>query len=242
MICYACENKREEYELSEYKLKKGGHNVQVCLECENSYEKYLDYIKRNCLIDGVSYELTSDDKKMIERERKLRLENEEEERLLDCKKYVYYFSNEPLKKPEYNHQVLKYINGFLNVEEDTEEHIQRFKFKGVVGQHFHLDEWDGLTNVHISIDTVSKEYQKVKKPEETQWRDRVRKWYSGRFECDENLCNVSFGFVQYDNEPFGEVWVNYDFICSKSYRIKRLIEGLIKDGIEVWRTSTLDRK
>ncbi|GIN58493.1 hypothetical protein J8TS2_28120 [Lederbergia ruris] len=229
MICYSCKNECEDYELSEHELKLGGQ-VDICLECENTYEFYLDVIKRECLIDGVSYDLTSDDKKMIERERKLRLENEEEERLLDCDKSIFYFSNEPKKKPEYNHQVLKYINGFLGIEDDTEEHIQRFRFKSMIERHWHLDEWDGLTNVHIYIDTVSKEYQKVKKPEETQWRNRVRKWYAGRFECDdESLYNCTFGYSQIDNEPFGEVYVSYDFICSKSYRIKRLVEGLIKE-------------
>ncbi|AIF45414.1 hypothetical protein [Virgibacillus sp. SK37] len=231
--CYGCNEDTFSFLVSEYELKSGG-KVNVCIECENNAEVYFDKIKRNCLIDGKAYELTENDRKQIRLERKLRLEKEEDERILDCKKSIFYFSNVPLKKPEYNHQALKYINEFVGADDSNEDHIQRFKFNYAIGKHWHLEEWDGLTNVHIYIDEVSKEYQKVKKPEETKWRDRTRKWYSGRFECDESFYNVTFGFSQYDNEPCGDVYVSYDFICSKSYKISRLVKKLlIEDGWEV---------
>lgn len=227
MTCYCCKKELEEYLVSEYELKKGG-TVQFCIECENTAEYYFDVIKRECLIDGVNYDLTSRDKKQIRAERKLRLEKEEENRLLDCDKSIYFFSNAPVKSVEYNHQVLNYINKFIDAE-DNEGHIQRFKFKYTVGQHWYFEEWEGLKNVNIYIDTVNKEVQKVKKPGDTEWRERVRKWYSGRFQCDEDFYNVTFGFSKYGDDQINDVHINYPFICSKSRKIRKLIKGLLVD-------------
>lgn len=229
--CYGCKKDKFDFLLNKYELKKGG-TVHFCVECENNAETYFDVIKRDCLIDGKSLEVTSKDEKEISTARKLRLEKEEEERKLDAPKSIYWFTNEPKKKPEINYQVLKYINQFLDVDEYKEEHIQRFKFNQSINKHWYFDfvEELGLSEVHIYLDDVKKEYQKVKKPHETEWRDRIRKWYSGRLQCKQNFYNVTFGFSQYDNEPIGEVYVNYPFLCSKSNKVARFIESLIEKG------------
>lgn len=235
MICYSCKNEKEANELSDYELKSGG-SVSVCLVCENTSEYYLDVIKRECLIDGVAYELTDDDIKQIRIESKMRKEVEEDERrqdeALSADQPIFFFTNEPLKKPEYDYQALKYMNGFLGNEEHEESHVQRFKFKDAVCKHWYVGDWDGLTNVNIYIDTINKDYQRVRKPGEKEWRNRTRKWYSGRFECDESFYNVTFGFSQVEDKPFGDVYVNYSFICSKGWKIGKLVEELRTELLE----------
>lgn len=230
MNCYICKGNDES--TSVYELKQGG-TVDICLVCENTYEYYLDVIKRECLIDGESQDVTRDDERIIRKERELREKEEQRQKdydkLVDSDGSIFYFSNEQLRTLEYNHSVLRYASGFLDIGDDYEDHVQRFKFNYAIDKHWYIDEWDGLRDVNIYLDNVKKETQKVKKPEETNWRERTRKWYSGRFECHESLYNVTFGFSRYDNEPCGEVWINYDFICSKSYKIARLIKGLLKD-------------
>lgn len=154
----------------------------------------------------------------------------EETRMIGLDKSIFFFSNKPKKDVEYNWPALRYINNFLDSKDEHEtDHIQRFKFNYAIGKHWYIGDWDGLTGVNVYLDTVKKEYEKVKKPEETKWRDRVRKWYSGRFECNEDFYNVTFGFSQYDNEPYGEVYVSYEFLSSKSRKISKLVEGLINN-------------
>lgn len=227
MSCYIC--KKNDEQTSEYELKVGGQ-VDICFVCENTYEYYLRYIKREMLIDGVPYDVTSQDEKIIKKERKLRERQEEEEaeyeRLVDSNGSIFYLTNQQKKNIDYDHQVLRYVNSFLGVDADDESHIQRLKFNYIVAKHWHLDEWDGLSNVHIWIDQVSK---KIEKPEEKEWRERTRRWYRGKMECDEDFYNVTFGFSQYNDEPCGDIWIDYSFICSKSYKLARLIRGLLMD-------------
>lgn len=229
--CYCCGITEEK--TSTYDLKSGG-NVEICLVCENTYEIYLDKIKRDCLIDGVAYDLTKQDEAVIKRERELRKQQKHEEeeynRLMDSEQSIFYFTNKQSKRVEPNHQVIRYVSGFLGLD-DEEADIVGMRFNYPVGKHWHLNKWDGLSNVHIRLDEYSIEHQKVKKPEETHWRNRVRKWYSGRFECDEDFYNVTFGFKQYDDELCGDIYVNYAFICSKSYKVAKLIRELLEaDG------------
>lgn len=222
MSCQSCGT--ADLELSLYDLKTGGQ-CSFCIVCENTYEYYLDKIKRNCLLDGIAYELTKDDKKMIEKERKLRLENTYEIDELSTKG-IYYFSNEPVKEVDMNYQALKYVNYFLDKEDHNTEHLQRFKFKNAIGRSVYIGEFDGLSNVIVTIDSVNKTYEKVKKQGEKEYRNRVRKWYSGRFQCNEDFYNCTFGFSQLDDNEFGSVYVNYDFLCSKSNKIANLVESV----------------
>src|SRR5690625_888085 len=98
--CHYCNEDTLDFLTDTYELKKGG-TVDVCVVCENDAEIYFDKIKRECLIDGESLEVTREDEKEITREKRLRHRKEEEERVFDCDKSIFYFSNEPLRKPEY---------------------------------------------------------------------------------------------------------------------------------------------
>ncbi|WP_018923848.1 hypothetical protein [Salsuginibacillus kocurii] len=227
MSCYVCKKDMESYMLSQYKLKQGG-TVDICIECENTSEYYFDVIKRECLIDGESLELTASDEKLIKIEKKQRKELEEEQELLDADKGVFLFTNEPNKKPEYDGQVMQYINQFLGVEDES--HLQRFRFTYPMKKHWHLEEWDGLSNVHIYLDSVKKSKYKAKKPEETEYKERIRKWYSGRFESDQDFYNATFGFSIDKDEPIDRVCVDYGFLCSKKHKVSRLIAGLLSDA------------
>lgn len=222
MSCQCCGT--ADLELSLYELKAGGQ-CSYCIVCENTYEYYLDHIKRNCLLNGVAYELSTHDKKIIENEKKLRLENMYQIDELSSKG-IYYFSNEPVKDVDMNYQAMKYVNYFLDKQDHDTEHLQRFKFKKSIGRSIYIGNFDGLTDVRLTIDTVNKTYEKVKKQGETEYRERVRKWYSGRFECNEDFYNCTFGFSQIDENEYGSVYVNYDFLCSKTNRISKLVESV----------------
>lgn len=224
MNCYGC--KKDKTNIKQYELKKGG-KVAFCLECENDTLIYHDFIKRECLIDGVAYELNKGDRKEIQIGKRLKERQDEEKRLFDNEKLIFYFNNESKREPELNYQALKYMNGFLNKDDHDTDHMQRMLFNHGIGKHWYIEEWKGLTGVNVYIDSMSKEHQRVRKNSDEQWRERVRKWYSGRFECDESLYNCTFGFSQYDNEPFGDVYASYEFICSKKYDVQMLVNELI---------------
>lgn len=231
MKCYCCQQEIEDELYSEYKLKDNKGNVNICIECENSQEIYLDKIKRNCLIDGQVYEVSRSDEKIINSERALRAREEESERKYNCKKSIYYFSN--AQKFQENYQAIKYCNGFLGVAEDSEDNIQRMKFNYSINKHWIIDEtWDkDLGKIDIYLDNFNKEIQKVKKPEETEWRERTRIWWSGKIVCEEDFYNATFGFSTYSDygEEVNDVYVNYQFICSKSYKLSKKIMQLLKE-------------
>lgn len=238
MKCYCCKRDIEDDLYSEYKLKTG-EKVKICIECENDGLTYFDIIKRNCLIDGIAYDITKQDEKYIENEKKLKAEKDEEDRLMNCGKSIFYFTNNDGKKPEtwgMNHSAVKYANFFLSIKESNEEHIQRFRFNYVVGRHWHLDGWNNLGDVNIYLDSYKIENYKARKPGEAEWQDRTRTWYSGRIVCSCDLYNTTFGFATYSNEDniVNDIYINYQFICSKSYKFARLIKQLLKeDGWKV---------
>lgn len=220
MTCYCCKGDTEQMSL--YELKSGG-NVNICWVCENTYEHYLNVIKRECLIDGETLTVSKDDESIIKRDRRLEQEARDNEMadLIENEPSIYHFNN---TDTELNHHVLTYAAEFLSIDNPKALHV---KYDHYIDLKWHFDEWDGLSNVYIYLDSVNKKAEKVKKPEEKEWRERTRKWHSGRFECNNDLYNVTFGFAQYDNEPCGEVYVNYQFTCSKSYKIARLVKELL---------------
>ncbi|WP_143760503.1 hypothetical protein [Paenibacillus odorifer] len=210
--------------MSTYELKSGG-NVNICWICENTYEHYLNVIKRECLIDGEPLTVTRDDEIIIKKEGIMRLEQESKDNemadLIQNEQQIYYFNN---ADTELNHHVIDYAAEFIGLDKPKVLHV---KYGHFIDLHFHLDEWDGLSNISIYLDSMNKKIEKSKKPEEKEWRERTRKWYSGRFECYNDLYNTTFGFAQYDKEPCGDVYVNYQFTCSKSYKIARLVKELL---------------
>lgn len=226
MSCYCCSKDNEQ--TSVFELKSGG-NVDVCLVCENTYEYYLDYIKRNCLIDGVAYGLSKQDESDIKREQKLRKQQEHEEaeyeRLVDSKGSIFYFTNEQKKNVEMNHHVIQYAEEFTGSNSDDAK-LMRFNYP--VQQSWFLEEWDGLRNCNVYLDDYNLEVQRVKKSDEKEYRERRRYWYRGRFECDNDLYNTTFGYALYDNDKtIDRVYLNYQYICSKSYRLEKLIKYLV---------------
>ncbi len=175
----------------------------------------------------VKKDLTDKDRKAISIMRKQRTEEEEEERKFQLPKSVFYFNNEPLKKPEYNHQVFNYINHFVGVEEDHDDHVQRFRFTHSKPIKIEIDEYEGFKDIVIRLDGYKTYYERVKAPEEKEWRNRTRKWFFGRFESDNTFYNQSFGFAQYDDNPIDRVHLNL------SYSQNRKIIGLIKDELSI---------
>lgn len=228
--CYCCNKKFPEHQISEYELKDNSKKINVCIECENSQEIYLDKIKRLCLIDDLSYEVSRLEEKIINDERSSRLKEEEISRLRDCKKSIYYFSN--AEKFEVNYQAIKYANGFLGVLGDSADQLQRMKFNYDCNKHWSIDKsWDkNLGKIDIYLDSFKKEIQKVRKPGAVEWRERTRIWWSGRIVCEEDFYNATFGFSTYsDNDLVNEIYVNYQFLCSKSYKLSKKIMELLKE-------------
>lgn len=238
MECYCCNKEINNDEYSEYELKEDKSKVYVCFECENTYEYYLDKIKRNCLIDGGSYEVTKNDEKFIEKERALRLEEEEELRLKDCNKSIFYFTNKHGKVPkvyENNHQLLRYCNEFLGTGDDfNNDNIQRFTFNFSTNKHWIIPkEWDkNLGGIYIYLDNFKKDTYNSKTHNEKNWNAKTREWWHGRIVCEEEFYNTTFSFCT-ENNIFDRVYIDYSFICSKSYKLERKIEELlIKDGFK----------
>lgn len=230
--CYFCEQQHDQHNFSQYELKDGTGKVDVCVECENDGLTYFDKIKRLCLIDGQDLPVTRKDEKYIEAEKKLRAEADEEERIRWMPKSIYYITNEPKKGIELDYQAIKFVNGFLGKKDHETDHVQRLKFNFDIDKRWVVEGFDVFDRVEIWLDGVKKEYQKVRKPEETEWRDRVRRWYFGRIITGIDLYDTTFGFSQYDNEPCGDVWLNYKFKCSKSYKFARLIKEQLGSEFE----------
>ncbi|MBU3216661.1 SAM-dependent methyltransferase [Clostridium estertheticum] len=234
--CHCCNKKFPEYQISEYTSKDGLSIENICIECENDSLTYMNIIKRNFLIDGESYEVTRADEREIKKEESLKREKDEAERKRDCKKSILYLSN--AEKFDINYQIVKYANGFIGTQEDSgEDNIQRCKFNYGCNKHWSIDKtWDkNLGKVDIHLDSFKKEIQRVRKPGAVDWRERTRIWWSGRILCEEDFYNATFGFSTYsDDEIVKEVYVNYQFICSKSYSLsKKIMELLKEDGFKV---------
>ena len=230
--CYCCNKKFPEDQISEYELKDGLSTKNICIECENDSLMYMDIIKRNFLIDGQAYEVTKVDEKEIKKEKSLKYEKDENERLRDCKKSIFYLSN--AEKFEINHQAIKYANGFLSTGEDSgEDNIQRCKFNYGYDKHWEIPtSWDkNLGKIDIYIDSFKKEIQNIRKPGEKVWKERTRTWWSGRIICEEDFYNATFGFSTYSNEGemVNDIYVNYQFLCSKSYTLSKKIKQLLKE-------------
>lgn len=238
MKCYCCDKEINSGEYSEYQLKKDKSRVYVCFECENTEEYYLDKIKRNCFIDGKSYEVTKKDEKVIEKERALRIKEEEEIRLMDCNKSIFYFTNKQGRVPgiyDNNYQLLRYCNEFLGVKDDlNNDNIQRFTFNSIVNKHWIIPEdWDKtLGRIDIYIDDFKKDTYKSKSHNEKNWNEKTCLWWHGRIVCEEEFYSTTFSFCT-ENNIFDRVYVDYGFMCSKSYKLETKIkELLIKDGFK----------
>lgn len=232
--CKVCNNKIKNDLYNEYELKECNSIVNICIECENNGLVYFDYIKRNCLIDGESYELTKQDKEYIRREKKRKRIKEEEERALDIPKSIFYFTNKDgrnIDKLDPNFQVIKYANFFLDNELDKMDNIQRFKFPYHIFRKWEIKDFEGLDTVIITLNNYSKEIEKHRKPSENKWKERTRTWYSGKIKTDVDLYNTTFGFATYSDKEnnINDVYINYDYICSKSYGFRKLIKKLLKE-------------
>lgn len=240
MRCYSCNKEITRNDYSEYQLKKDNSKVQFCLECANDELVYFDVIKKDCLIDGESKELSDGDKKYIKNERIRRNREKKEHRLIDCNKSVFFFTNKQspfLSKLDINHQVLRYCNQFTGQDDiDEEEYIQRFRFPFSIHKTWKLN-YEDLGEITIILEGYKKEVEQVRKDRTEKWRDRVRKWYHGKItvpNCD--LYNCTFGFATYDNIKeikFNNIYVNYDYICSYSWKFRRILAYLLKEDFNI---------
>lgn len=240
--CYCCEKEIDDSCIDssgrEYELKTGG-KVQVCFVCENDEYQYVHKIKADCLIDGRSYDVTAKEKKNkknLEAKNK-QFEQDEIEwaKLIEGGQKVYWFCNRGSRKFEHN-SALRYANEFLGNPDATEEQsLKRFMFGYVVEcvNDVYLEDVVGLKWVKLILDGVSISNYKARKPGETEWQDRIRKWYYGRVLTSCDLYDSSFGFSWHSNDKkYGDVYMGYPYLCSKSWQMSNLVKEHIVSQLE----------
>ena len=210
--CYCCNKEIEEYQVTgDYKLKDTKEDVLVCFECANDKYIYLSKIKSNLLIDGELYELTNSDKKHLkdlEKEREIEIE---QKRLESIDKNIYLFTNKQRQNTvgeNSNHQLLTMCKDFQSANDDN---IIKIKYPFIVDCKKHFENILGLEYIDISVDSLKIE------------RDNQRHIYKGKIKTSWSLYDTSFSIFYYENNKKANVYVNYNFICSKSYSMKKLI-------------------
>ena len=210
--CYCCNKEIEEYQVTgDYKLKDTKEDVLVCFECANDEYIYLSKIKSNLLIDGESYELTNSDKKHLkdlEKEHEIEIE---QKRLESIDKNIYLFTNKQRQNTvgeNSNHQLLTMCKDFQSANDDN---IIKIKYPFIVDCKKHFENILGLEYIDISVDGLKIE------------RDNQRHIYKGKIKTSWSLYDTSFSIFYYENNKKANVYVNYNFICSKSYSMKKLI-------------------
>lgn len=210
--CYCCNKDIEEYQVAgDYKLKDTKEDVSVCIECANDEYTYLYKIKSNLLIDGELYELTNSDKKHLkdlEKEREIEIE---QKRLESIDKNIYLFTNKQRQNTvgeNSNHQLLTMCKDFQSANDDN---IIKIKYPFIVDCKKHFENILGLEYIDISVGGLKIE------------RDNQRHIYKGKIKTSWSLYDTSFSIFYYENNKKANVYVNYNFICSKSYSMKKLI-------------------
>lgn len=221
--CYCCNKEIEEYELGgEYK-SKDDKDVLVCFECENDEYMYLTKIKSDLLIDGVAYELTNSDKKSIKRLEEERNRDIEQKRLASIDKSIYLFTNQARQTVENEYSQVHLINMCKDFQSATDENVVKIKYPFIVDCNVHLIDTLGLKYIDLSVNDLSIEHYKAKKPGEKEWNNRQRHIYHGTIKTSCDLYDTTFAIFYYPHDKTCSVYVNYEYICSKSYGMKKLI-------------------
>lgn len=222
--CYCCNKDIEEYQVAgDYKLKDTKEDVSVCIECANDEYTYLYKIKSNLLIDNESYELTNSDKKHLKNLEKERERDIEQKRLESIDKSIYIFTNQQRQDivgENSSHQLLTMCKDFQCANDDN---LIKIKYPFIVDCKKHFENILELEYIDISVDSLRIEHYKARKPGEKDWNDRQRYIYKGRIKTSCDLYDATLGIFYYPHDKKASVYVNYDFICSKSYSMKKLI-------------------
>lgn len=222
--CYCCNREIEEAELGgDYKLKNTNEDILVCFECENDEYMYLSKIKPNLLIDDESYELNDKDKKYLKVLEKERNRDIEQKRLESTDKSIYIFTNQQRQDvigENINHQLLNMCKEFQSAEDDN---LIKIKYPFVIDCKKHFNNTFGLSYIDLSVDSLRIEHYKSKKPSEKEWNNRQRHIYRGYIRTSCDLYDTSFGIFYYPHDKSCSVYVNYNYICSLSYKMKNLI-------------------
>ena len=233
--CYCCDRDIEEYETmsDKYTLKSNGDSVLVCLECGNDQLMYIDKIKPNLFIDEEDVPVTEHEKKMLkylikERDRELEIN-----KLNSFEKKIYLFTNQQRQDvigESINHQVMKMCQEFQSA---TDDNVIKIKYPFIINISRHLENTLGLEWIDLEVKSLKIESYKSKPQGKEEWNNRQRYIYSGEINTSCVLYNTAFGIFYYPHNKRVTVYVNYDFICSKSYGMKRLIEeSILKELIE----------
>ncbi|BAE47709.1 SAM-dependent DNA methyltransferase (plasmid) [Clostridium botulinum] len=234
--CHCCNKDTPTWQLTEYTTKDRKENVQVCLECENDELVYLDKIKRDLfLCDGESYEITNKDERRI-RELKILKEKElQEKECMEWNKEIYILTNctgKSLEFIEINHQLLNLCNEFHGIDNFAEKNWIKIKYPYLTNKEWEIDNIDIFEKVKIILEGCTVQHEKCRKNKNEDWQDRIKAHWFGKIITNNELYDTTFGFFTEDNkkELSGDVWVNYDYVCSKNYIFKDLIKKLLKEN------------
>lgn len=230
--CHCCNKEIIEEEIAETIDDKF-----ICLECFNDEYTYIKQIK-----PLLGLENTATDNKtlrILEREKEINKFNED---LIKQNKVCYFLSNSNGVFNDYINKAynIKFLSTFTDIDEDEiEKHIIKCRYNYLVeNKSILIKNFDNLEWVKITYDGYKVEHQKVKKPNEKEWHDRVRKWHYGTIETSCDLYNTTWGMATYDKASLKEtvlkdnkcIYVNYNYICSYAYRFRDLIRKLIEEG------------
>lgn len=232
--CCCCDKEIIEEEIAETIDDK-----LICLECFNDEYTYIKQIK-----PLLGLEITATDKKtlrILETEKEINKFNED---LMKQDKVCYFLSNSNGAFNDYMIKAysIKFISVFANINEsEIEKHIIKCRYNYLVeNKSILIKNFDNLEWVKITYDGYKVEHQKVKKTNEKEYHDRVRKWHYGNIETSCDLYNTTWGMATYDKATLKEtvlkdkscIYVNYNYICSYAYKFRDLIKELIeKDKI-----------
>lgn len=79
-----------------------------------------------------------------------------------------------------------------------------------------------MSNINYDL---KKDTYKSKIHNQKNWK-KTRLWWYGRIICEEEFYNTTFSFCT-ENNVFDRVYVDYSFICNKSYKLERKMEELL---------------
>lgn len=233
--CYCCDKEIEEYQLAsgEFKLKSTDEEVLVCFECINDSYMYYKKIIPNLILDGESYELSKNDKKTLENLEKEKEIREKQEKEISYEKTVYILSNDKRRMTIsecQNHQQLEMVKQFQNC---TEDNIVRIKFPKIINISKIFENQIGLDYIKITVDDLKIEHYKSRAVGEKEWTDNQRHIYHGTIQTSVDLYDTTFGIFYYPKNNRCSVYVNYDYNCSKSSGLKKLIkENIVHELIK----------
>lgn len=259
--CYCCNNDIYENEFYRTYEKKEGGEVVVCLECENDELMYSDKIKRNLVIGGENYEISKEEEKHIRKLKDIKQKENQIKRQMEGIKNIYICTNNPrdtfIDETQQVHG-LKFVKLSQGISEDNDNTVVKIKLPYLISKKYNFDnqvfyrenkikkvydrknrkinevayEYEyKFDKLEVTIDDLRIEHYKARKDKKEDWQDRERYIYHGSINCSEDLYNTTFSIFYYPNDEKTSVYIDYDFICSMSYKFKRLIEDRVLNDL-----------